>query len=392
MMGKPLLNRTDEFFDAAGAGNTAREIAHQPDVWRKMAADIYSRRDEITEFMTRAMSVHGLRIIFSGAGSSAFLGESAQQLLFAESDKRVEAIHTTDIVATPECTLKDIPTLLVSYSRSGESPESVCALDYAAAKIQNLFNLVFVCKENSSVADRASKMPNTLVLYMPPEACDLGFAMTSSVSSMALGTWFAFGGDRMKEREKAILSLADNTETELDSLDDLAREICGWDFDRIAYLGSGELRGLGREGAVKMLELTAGRVNAVWDTPMSFRHGPKSVVNDNTVTVHLLSERPGTRRYDDGLLEEMIRQKKGNRIISVRSNSPRRTNGADVDVHYSVPEGIDPVMASYIKGLVFVQLLALEKSLSLGCKTDDPCSGGEINRVVQGVAIYPLYG
>ena len=336
------------------------------------------------------MSVHGLRIVFSGAGSSAFLGESVQQLLFAETDKCVEAIHTTDIVATPECTLKDVPTLLVSYSRSGESPESVCALDYAAAKIKNLFNLVFVCKKNSSVADRASKMPDTLVLNMPPETCDLGFAMTSSVSSMALGTWLAFGGDRMKEREEAVLSLADSTEKELNALDDQAREICGWDFDRIAYLGSGELRGLGREGAVKMLELTAGRVNAVWDAPMSFRHGPKSVVNDNTVTVHLLSERRGTRRYDDGLLEEMIRQKKGNRIISVRSNSSRKTNGADIDVCYSVPEGVDPVMASYIKGLVFVQLLALEKSLFLGSKTDDPCAGGEVNRVVRGVAIYPL--
>lgn len=389
-MGKPLLNRTEEFFDSAGAGNTAREIARQPDVWRKMAADLDLKRGEITEFMTRAMSVHGLRIVFSGAGSSAFLGESVQQLLFAETDKRVEAIHTTDIVATPECTLKDVPTLLVSYSRSGESPESVCALDYAAAKIKNLFNLVFVCKKNSSVADRASKMPDTLVLNMPPEACDLGFAMTSSVSSMALGTWLAFGGDRMKEREEAVLSLADSTEKELNALDDQAREICGWDFDRIAYLGSGELRGLGREGAVKMLELTAGRVNAVWDAPMSFRHGPKSVVNDNTVTVHLLSERRGTRRYDDGLLEEMIRQKKGNRIISVRSNSSQKTNGADIDVCYSVPEGVDPVMASYIKGLVFVQLLALEKSLFLGSKTDDPCAGGEVNRVVRGVAIYPL--
>jgi tagatose-6-phosphate ketose/aldose isomerase len=228
------------------------------------------------------------------------------------------------------------------------------------------------------------------MLCMPPEACDLGFAMTSSVSSMALGTWLAFGGDRTKERVDAILSLADSVEKELDSMDEPAREMCGWEFDRIAYLGSGELRGLGREGAVKMLELTAGRVNAVWDAPMSFRHGPKSVINDNAVTVHLMSERRGTRRYDDGLLEEMIRQKKGNRIISVRSNSSPKTNGVDIDVHYSVPEGVDPVMSSYINGLVLVQLLAFEKSLSLGNKTDDPCAGGEVNRVVQGVAIYPL--
>jgi tagatose-6-phosphate ketose/aldose isomerase len=233
-------------------------------------------------------------------------------------------------------------------------------------------------------------MPDTLVLHMPPEACDLGFAMTSSVSSMALGTWFAFSGAEMNKRHDAINLLADSAEDEINILGDLAQKAAAWEFDRIAYLGSGELRGLGREGAVKMLELTAGRINAVWDAPMSFRHGPKSVVNDDAVTVHLLSERRGTRRYDDGLLEEMIRQKKGNRIISVRSNSSRKINGADIDIHYSLPEGVDPVITSYIKGLVFVQLLALEKSLFLGVKTDDPCAGGEVNRVVRGVKIYPL--
>jgi tagatose-6-phosphate ketose/aldose isomerase len=285
--------------------------------------------------------------------------------------------------------LRDIPTLMVSYSRSGESPESVGALQCAASRIKKLFNLVLVCKENSSVADYASKTSDTLVLNMPPEACDLGFAMTSSVSSMALGTWLAFGHEGLAERISAIHALADGVEAEMGLLDDVARSVSCWAFDRAAYLGSGELRGLGREAAVKMLELTAGEVNAAWDAPTGFRHGPKSMVNDGAVTVHFMSERKSTRRYDDDLISEMIRQKKGNRIIAVRSSSSGKHSEVDADAVYNVPRGVNPIIASYIYGLVFAQLMALEKSLALGNSTDNPCAGGEVNRVVQGVKIYP---
>ena len=386
-MKKTLFKRDEEFFAGAGAVNTAREIAGQPSVWRKTSDILSARQTEISEFLGRILSIHGLRVIFTGAGSSAFVGECMQMTLSAEMNLRMEAIHTTDIVATPDCTLRDIPTLVVSYSRSGESPESIGALKCATARVKKLFNLVLVCKEDSSVADYASSTSDTLVLNMPPEACDKGFAMTSSVSSMALATWFAFGGAKMTERVSAIRALADEVEAQMDAFDDVARSVSGWEFNRAAYLGSGELRGLGREAAVKMLELTAGQVNAVWDAPMSFRHGPKSLVNDETVTIHFMSERAATRRYDDDLIREMIRQKKGNRVIAVHSSSDALP-GVDADVAYKAPKGVDPVMYSYINGLMFVQLIAFEKSLALGYNTDNPCASGEVNRVVQGVEIY----
>ena len=60
----------------------------------------------------------------------------------------------------------------------------------------------------------------------------------------------------------------------------------------------------------------------------------------------------------------------------------------DADVAYNVPPGADAIIASYIYGLIFAQLMALEKSIAIGNSTDDPCAGGEVNRVVQGVRIY----
>jgi len=179
----------------AGAGNTAREIAGQPDVWRKLADYLETRRSDIVDFMDKMYNIRGLRTVFTGAGSSAFIGESMQMLLAGELGLRCVAIHTTDIVVTPASTFPDpdTPTLLVSYSRSGESPESLGALQYATKCINDLYNIVFVCKKDSSVSKYANDAAGTLVLDMPPESCDLGFAMTSSISCMALATWCVFG-------------------------------------------------------------------------------------------------------------------------------------------------------------------------------------------------------
>jgi len=388
-MNTTLLNRDQEFFDAKHAGDTAREIAQQPDVWRKLADDLEMRRNDIAAFMEKIEEMPGLRTIFTGAGSSAFVGESMQMLLSGELGLRCEAVHTTDIVASPESTLLDVPTLIVSYSRSGESPESVGALQYAAKRVSELYNIIFVCKDNSSVANYAKDTSDTLVLNMPPESCDLGFAMTSSVSCMALATWCVFGYREFDERLSCVRAIADVVEAGIDALDADAQAVAAWNFDRIVYLGCGALRGLAHEAAIKMLELTAGVVNSGWDTPTGFRHGPKSVINDTTVTVHLLSNLPFTRRYDDSLLCETLRQRRGNKIIAVAPDFDG-VDGLDKEVLYASGDGIAAEIYPYIMGLVFVQLLALEKSMLLGITTDNPCAGGEVNRVVKGVEIYPL--
>ena len=389
-MNETLLDRTPTYFDTHCAGFTAREIMQQPVLWRELAGILTARREDIEAFMREIETINGLRVIFTGAGSSAFIGEVVQALLAAGINLRGEAVHTTDIVSAPDSALLDVPTLIVSFSRSGESPESSAALRYAAQKIRRLYNLVIVCRENSSVADYASRMSNTLTLCMPPSSCDQGFAMTSSVSCMALAAWTAFHRQRFDACLNFIKSCADTYEQELLSLDRAAREIAGWRFDRLVFLGSGPLRGLAREAAIKMLELTGGQVNASWDSPMGFRHGPKSILRDSTLTVHFISPVPLTRLYDRDLLNEMNSPKRGWRTVCVSSRALPAI--ADREVTLPAIAGENSVLADYLGGLLFSQLLALEKSLLLGIKTDDPSVDGIVNRVVQNVVIYPLDG
>ena len=138
-----------------------------------------------------------------------------------------------------------------------------------------------------------------------------------------------------------------------------------------------------------MLELTAGKVVTMYDTPLGFRHGPKSIVDDNTLTVIYLSDDAYTRQYEIDLLKEMSSQRKGNKIVVVTSKPDAVASElADYTVCYNLDTDYQSVMLG-LDYILFAQTLAVLKSLSMGITPDNPCPTGEVNRVVKGVTLYP---
>lgn len=380
--------RDETFFLEHSALTTAKEILQQPALWRNLAQLLMKQSQEIDAFMSRLEKLSDLRIILTGAGSSAFIGESLQMMLGRGYGLRSEAIATTDIVSAPEAVLFDVPTLLVSFSRSGESPESMEALKLASKHVNKLYNLVVVCKKESSLADMAAQSGDTLILDMPEGSSDLGFAMTSSVSCMMLGTYMALSGIQASRYAEYIHQLADSVEKEFKAMDNLARDIASFPYDRMIYLGSGGLKGLAHEGAVKSLELTNGKVNASYESPMGFRHGPKTVINKRTLTVHFISPLLKTRLYDLDLLHELVEQKEENKQAAIADKNGDMPSGLDYAFLYE-PVGAEyQELTAYIKGLLFLQLISLEKSMESGTPTDNPSIGGQVSRVVRGVKIH----
>lgn len=393
-MEEKIFNRPAEYFEERNCLWTAREINQQPDSWRALAKTLMTRRDEITAFMDSVLSVPGLKIVTTGAGSSAFIGEALQYMLAGELHQMSENIHTTDIVSVPDETLFDVPTLLISFARSGESPESTAAVKFAEKKIKKLWHMIVVCDKNSTLAKTGYELGDrALVLSMPPETCDKGFAMTSSVSCMALAVWCVFHYKELEKYTDYVNLTADSVEAQLDNLYKEAEKIVKVQYRRIIWLGSGALKGLAREACVKSMELTDGYVHAGYDAATGFRHGPKTVVNDETLTVHFISNKPYTRQYDVDFIKEMIAQRNKNTIVSVKAESFKTcVSGEDYEVIYSMPKELpgDTVMGTYIHSLVFCQLLSMHKSLEKHFKTDSPCEKGGVNRVVQGIIIYEI--
>ena len=386
-----VLNHDWDALVAAKANITAAEIENQPKVWRRLADALTARLEEMMVFMERMRAVPGLRVVFTGAGSSAFIGESMSLLLMAEQGLRSEVVHTTEAVATPEAFFFDAPTLLVSYSRSGSSPESCGAIHAAERKVSELHNLVLVCNADSELGRIDMDERENKVFHIPQEACDDGFAMTCSVSCMALATWTLFAGSRAEAEKRiaCIRALADSAEEQLPQIQRQAAQIAQFDYDRIVYLGFGALRGLAREGAVKSQELTCGRVCAAYDTPTGFRHGPKTILNGRTLTVLMASPLKLAGLYDRDMIAELCGRAPHHVAVVAREDLPYDIQAADWQIRYKPAEAyaLSEIQA-YIFSLLFLQVLSFEKSCALGVTTDNPCPGGEVNRVVQGVSIH----
>lgn len=366
---------------------TASEIASQPRLWKKLAEMLLENKLEIADFLKPMCGTQKVRIILTGAGSSAFVGE-ALACFAADKGVKCEAIHTTDIISAPHTYLfPDTPTLLVSFGRSGNSPESVGAVEYARKIVKDLYEVAIVCERNSELYNITSQSKKSLALVMPEGSNDKGFAMTSSVTCMLLAGFALFNSAHIDEIVKDIDILAKNVEQGAYELSETAKKYAATGFKRAYYIGSGAFKGLAHESSLKMCELSNGEVCVGFDSAAGFRHGPKAAVNGETLTIHLISNDPFTAKYDADLVDEVCREKLAQTAIAVGA---QEYLGAGCSVAIPGGYGFSSGICSGINALVFTQLLAMHKSLALGVTTDDPCPSGQVNRVVKGITIYDL--
>lgn len=364
---------------------TAREIAQQPDVWRALAADLETRRPQSEQFLAPLLARDDLRIVLTGAGTSAFAGRMVAPELARTLHRRVDAVATTDLVSNPRDHLDpDAPTLLVSFARSGDSPESLAAVRLADELVTDCRHLVLTCNPDGSL-HRALQEPadggagRSLVLLMPEGTNDRGFAMTSSVTCMMLAALTVLGG------RHDVSQLADAAAEALPVLEKRATALAGKRTDRFVYLGSGPLAGLAQESALKLLELTAGRVVSYFDSPLGFRHGPKSVLTGTALVVVYLSNDPYTRRYDLDIVRELRAGLPDGQVIAVGCHDDAEEESWSFPGLGELPDStVAPVL------LLAAQHIALAQSLALGLHPDSPFPDNEVNRVVKGVTIHEL--
>lgn len=300
---------------------TEQEIRQQPASWIQSLKNIENLRGTIDAFLAPILQSNNLKIVLTGAGSSAFIGDMIAPWLSRQTGKNVIAVPTTDLVTNPvDYLYAEQPTLLISFARSGNSPESVAAVDLANQIVSDCHHLVITCNEAGSLYKNAANSSNSLALLTPAETHDRGFAMTSSITSMMASCLSVFAPDVINCN--TFKDVAARCEQIIASLGDFSEIVFGdLPFKRIVYLGSGGLQGVAREAALKVLELTAGKLAAFYDSPTGFRHGPKSLVDDETLVVVMVSSHPYTRKYDLDLLAELHRDQQAMRVVAISATT-----------------------------------------------------------------------
>lgn len=364
---------------------TAKEITQQPKSWLRTQEYLSANATRINDFLQPLLARADCRIILTGAGTSAFAGTCLAPSLSHILGRQVEAIPTTDLVSGPNQNLHNgIPTLLVSFARSGNSPESVAAADLADSLLDECYQLVLSCNADGELYRSYKDRENCLALLMPEETNDRGFAMTSSFSCMLLTAISVFTGIQANNEKVSRLSsmVTDFIQNKNDEIKELADANCS----RVIYLGSNGLTGLAQEASLKLLELTDGRVNTMHESSLGFRHGPKSALNDDTLVVLFMSADSYTRKYDTDILNELLSDNQAKKILALTPSFELEQSREEFLTINTTerPDDLE-LLFPYI---VFAQIYGFHHSLRLGNRPDTPSSSGTVNRVVKGVNIH----
>ncbi len=375
-------------YENSGSGSeiTLQEIIQQPVLWDKTLEIYKSNQEKLEKFIQGIdRKEKPLRVIFTGAGTSEYVGNTVCDYLESGEDITFESIGTTDLVSCPKLYFKEeVPTLLVSFARSGNSPESLAAVELGEQLVKDFYNLAITCAKDGKLAVQLAEEENSFVLNMPEESNDKGFAMTSSFTCMLLSAILVFGKDSLEEKEKAVGKIIDLANEIIEREQEIT-QLTDFDFDRIVYLGSGSLYKLTNECRLKILELTAGLVVTCNESSMGFRHGPKSFVNENTLIVSLVSSDPYTRQYDVDMLEEVHLDGISKKNLSLSQGKIK----GEWEKFQLEDKGLEDIYLAF-PYVMIAQMISLITSIRVGNTPDTPSKTGTVNRVVKGVTIHSL--
>jgi tagatose-6-phosphate ketose/aldose isomerase len=391
---RTLLDLPEQEKIARGIEHTPHEIWQQPATWSKTYEICRERRAGLAEMLRTAGIGRGSTasptVYLVGAGTSDYTGRALAPLLRQRWGCEVWAVPSTTLLTDFEqFHLPGREYLWISFSRSGDSPEGVALLERALDQHRGIRHIVITCNPKGKMAQLAARHEGRLLAILLDDSVnDRGLAMTSSFSNMLLAGQCIGHLEELDSFGKTVGQMTRIGEKFLPAAADIASAITGLDCERACFVGSGALRAVADESALKVVELTAGKIATLADTPLGLRHGPLSSVDGQTLFVAFLSTEARRRGYERDLLREIERKHLGRvrAVVTVQGIddvSPLADYCLALD---STPDFSDfhrPVL-----DVMFGQLLGLFASIHCGLKPDQPSPDGTITRVVQPIKLY----
>jgi D-galactosamine 6-phosphate deaminase/isomerase len=390
---RALLGASEKEKEARGIRYTPHEILRQPSTWQRTHQICTERQPELSQFL-RAAGIgadQGPRptVFLVGAGTSDYVGGSLTPLLHRLWGCEVWAVPSTDLLTNLEdLVFADRPYLWVSFSRSGDSSEGLAVLESAIEKYPKVRHLVVTCNQQGRMAGVCKTKPESaFLLALDDSANDRGLAMTSSYTNMVIAGHCLAHAFCPNDYEDTFSLLLRAGERFLECAQEVAYAVAQEEFSKACFVGSGVLRVVGRESALKLLELTAGKIHTLSESTLGLRHGPMSALDKDTVFVSFLSGDLRRRSYELDLIEEVRSKRLVKLQLVVAPDSTKQLSQlADHVLSLDAPDLADEYRAPV--DVMLAQLLGLFCSLRLGLQPDCPSPNGAISRVVSHVNIY----
>ncbi len=336
--------------------HTYQEIWEQSVAWEATLVHILQQEEEIRRFFQE----EGFReAIFTGCGSPYYLSWAAAAIFQALTGVRARALPASELLLFPDSSLlRKEPALLVAISRSGETTETLRAVRLFKEGYRGKV-LAIGCYDESRLMTYAS------LGLTAKEAEERSVAQTRSFASMFLIAQLCAGiAAERPDYCSQLRALPAHGKRLIAEESSLIQRI-GEDlnFHRFFFLGSGPNYGLACEAMLKMKEMSLSSAEAFHF--LEFRHGPKSMVDEKTLVIGLLSD--SASRYEVALLAEA--RGYGARTLVLAEEGENGELSAD----YLVP--LRSGLTEMARGLLFMpllQLLAYHRAMAKGLDPDRP--------------------
>jgi tagatose-6-phosphate ketose/aldose isomerase len=375
-----------------GLVHTPAEIAQQPATWQSTFALFRQHQQEIKEFLSSA-GVFAAdpssrpTVFLIGAGTSDYVGQSLAYLLRRMWQCEVLAIPSTDLVTSDDALIVPHQKYLwISFARSGDSPEGVAVLQRGLKKRPNIAQFVVCCNAQGRMVKLVAGRPNAFSICLDDEVNDRGLAMTSSFTNMVVFGQCLANVLSPEKYQDVLGHLVESAKSFLPMAAEVAAKLAQDRFTKACIIGSGAMRAVARESALKLLEMTAGKTLTMSESSLGLRHGPMAALDQDTLLVCFVSSDQRVQLFEKDLLQEIGRKKlvRGRVLVSDSPFAPDDPLGeyylaSRAQVHDDYRPPVDVILG---------QLLGLFFSLQRGLQPDSPSPSGAISRVVPNFNVF----
>jgi tagatose-6-phosphate ketose/aldose isomerase len=252
-------------------------------------------------------------------------------------------------------------------------------------------HLILTCNSKGRLAREFTKNARVTVVSLSEEVHDRSLVMTSSLTNLALSARFLCWLNQPEEFVALAGRLASAARRLLTIWPDRLSSYVSGNVDRMLFLGDGCRFGAARESALKLLEMTGGKVATMAETYLGLRHGPMCFVDDRTLVVCFLSSDPLIRAYECDLIAELDAKGLGARklLVGADTYAAELCSGSDLSISYEFP-GADADLA--LLDVMIGQILGFHRCREEGLQPDSPSVTGVISRVVGDFRIHEAQG
>ena len=346
-----------------------KEIMEQPDVVGasfKERVDFYNKTITLSDLQISDADIVGLnRVILVGCGTSLHAAQIGRSWIeefggipaSAESASEFRYNHLT----------VDSKTLVITIGQSGETADTIAAMEYALLKGARL---ITICNSEGSQATRIAE--STLNMQA---GLEIGVASTKTfLASLCTVQILAIYLGQIRGALDSVQTgvLIDNLSTlprilgdllkDSGKYKDLAKIIGG--YDDFLFLGRGTHVPIAYEGALKLKEISY--IHAEGYAAGEMKHGPIALIDSNMATLALA---PKNQLYDK-MLGNILEVKARDGMVAAILTEGDVELGSRVDVAAYIPPAPESLLPMVLT--IPLQLVAYYVALAKGCDVDKP--------------------